>query len=38
LAISGALYSLSIAIASPSTAFVVPLLIALFLLTPVFSS
>jgi energy-coupling factor transport system permease protein len=38
LAISGALYSLFIAIASPSTAFVVPLLIALFLLTPVFSS
>jgi energy-coupling factor transporter transmembrane protein EcfT len=38
LAISGGLYGLVIVIASPSSMIVAPILVALFLLTPVFSS
>jgi len=38
LAISGGLYGLVIVIASPSSMFVAPILVALFVLTPVFSS
>ena len=38
LAISGGLYCLVIVIASPSSMFVAPILVALFVLTPVFSS